>query len=295
MGRWCEAFLQEATLERDLAPRTREAYARDLELLGTWCARRDLAVETASTDDLVAWLGHRRRSGDARTTRARRTAAVRAFFGWLKESGRIDRNPALLLPTVKPGRRLPKALAPDATEALLAAPGDEATPPALRDHAVLEVLYGAGLRASEVAGLRLRDLEAERGFLRVLGKGRKERKVPLGQPGLAALETWLRRGRPRVATPASEDALLLSDRGRPLSRDTVYRIVKRWVRAVGLDAKTSPHTLRHTFATHLVKGGADLRAVQEMLGHASINTTQLYTTLADEHLRQAHRKHHPRG
>ena len=225
-ARWRDAFLKEASLERDLAVRTRAAYGRDLDLLLRFLERREVTLEKVATGDLIAFLASRRRSGDQRATRARRAAAMRSFFGWLRESGRIDLNPALL---------------------------------------------------------------------RVMGKGRKERKVPLGNPGIEGLRQWIKRGRPRIETPESGDRVFITARGKPLSRDGVYRAVKRRVRLAGLDTHVSPHTLRHTFATHLVQNGADLRAVQEMLGHASINTTQVYTTLADEHLREAHRKHHPRG
>ena len=296
-ARWRDAFLAEATLERDLGRRTREAYKRDLDLLLAFLGRRERAVSETGTADLVAFLGVRRRAGDVRTTRARRAAALRSFFGWLKESGRIDRNPSLLLPAPAAGQHLPKALDRASARALVASPLDDAPPEPVtyRDHALLEILYGAGLRASEAADLKLKDIDRDGGFLRVFGKGRKERRVPLGAPGLAALETWLRKGRPKWERPDSSDRVFLTARGTPLSRDGVYRAVKGRVRALGLPDDVSPHTLRHTFATHLVQGGADLRAVQEMLGHASINTTQVYTTLADEHLRNAHKKHHPRG
>jgi site-specific recombinase XerD len=294
-ARWRGAFLKEASLERDLAVRTRESYGRDLDLLLRFLERREVPLEKVATDDLIAFLASRRRSGDQRATRARRTAAIRSFFGWLRESGRIDRNPALLLPAPAPAQLLPKALDARAIERLLETSADDAGPVALRDRALLEVLYGAGLRASEAASLRLRDIDTDQALLRVMGKGRKERKVPLGNPGIAGLRQWIKRGRPRIETPESGDRVFITARGKPLSRDGVYRAVKRRVRLAGLDAHVSPHTLRHTFATHLVQNGADLRAVQEMLGHASINTTQVYTTLADEHLREAHRKHHPRG
>lgn len=295
--RWRDVFLAEAALERDLGVRTREAYRRDLDLLLGFLARTNRQLATVETADLVAFLGSRRRAGDVRTTRARRSAALRSFFGWLKETGRIERNPSLLLPAPAPSHPLPKALDADAAQALVSAPleDEEVGPMSWRDHALLEILYGAGLRASEAANLALRDVDRDQGLVRVLGKGRKERKVPLGGPGLQALETWLTKGRPKLERPDSGDRVFLTIRGKPLSRDGVYRAVKRRARQLGLPNDVSPHTLRHTFATHLVQGGADLRAVQEMLGHASINTTQVYTTLADDHLRSAHQRHHPRG
>jgi len=293
--RWLEAFLRESALERDLSPRTRAAYRRDLELLLQFSARRDTAPEHMTTADLVAFLAARSRAGDRSVTRARRAAAVRSFYRWLRETGRVERNPALLLPAPAVAEHLPKALDRESVERLLTPLPDDAGPLQLRDRALLEVLYGAGLRASEAAGMCLGDLDLDQALLRVIGKGRKERKVPLGGHGLRALGTWLQRGRPRLETAESTDRVFLSTRGRPLSRDGVYRAVKRLVVLAGIDPSTSPHTLRHTFATHLVQNGADLRAVQEMLGHASINTTQVYTTLADEHLHAAHKRHHPRG
>jgi site-specific recombinase XerD len=292
--RWVQAFLRDAGLERDLAPATREAYRRDLGLFVDHLRGRDLS--TLETPDLVGFLGARARQGDGPATQARRGATLRSFFGWLVSSGRLERNPTLLLPGTDRRRLLPKGLSHEDAGDLVQAPDQHPTSPRLlRDHAVLEFLYGGGLRASEAACLRLGDIDFDQRLLRVTGKRRKERRVPLGDPALHAMETWLRQGRPALVSPSSGDALLLADRGRPLTRDTVYRIVKRWVTTLGLDPHTSPHTLRHSFATHLVQGGADLRSVQELLGHASIDTTQVYTSLADQHLRDTHRRFHPRA
>jgi len=292
-----EIFLKDLVVDRGCSRATAESYRRDLALLDAFLVRRgreDAAEIT--TEDLGDFLGSRMTAGDGRRTRARRAATVRSFFKHLTSSGAIERNPALLLPTARRHKLLPRSLGPTLTARLLQAPLEvEPTPLVRRDRLVLELLYAAGLRASEAAGVRLFDVDAERGLVRVVGKGSRERRVPVGEPALAALEDYLSLGRPRLRRPDSPDRLLLSRTGRRLDRQALYGLVRRWAVRAGVTVPCSPHTLRHTFATHLVTGGADLRSVQELLGHASINTTQVYTTLAFERLREVHRKHHPRG
>lgn len=291
-----EIFLTHLLVDRACSGATLSAYRADLGLLDGFLQRRGRREPgQVTTEDLVDFLAWRAASGDGPRTRFRRAAAVRSFFKHLAEVGTVTHNPALLLPPGRPGRPLPKALGRRLTEKLLEAPADHpGSPLMLRDHLALELLYGAGLRVSEVAGLHLRDLDREHALVRVLGKGSRERRVPLGWPALEAAATWLREGRPRLRRPTSPDNLLLSRTGRALDRQALYRMVRRRAQQAGLPPGVSPHTLRHTFATHLVGGGADLRALQEMLGHASINTTQIYTTLSFERLREVHRRHHPR-
>jgi integrase/recombinase XerD len=282
-------FLKELALDQGCSGATLEAYRRDLTLLDAFLTSRGRSeLAEITTVDLVDFMASRSGAGDSRRTRSRRSAAIRSFFRFLAESDRIKLNPALLLPSPAHERLLPKALGP---EVMPENPG----PLDLRDRLILELLYGAGIRVSEATGLKVPDIDRERALVRVLGKGRKERRVPLGEPSLVALDTYLEQGRPRLRKPHSPGRLLLSRTGRALSRQALWNAVKRVVSRAGVDLNVSPHTFRHTFATHLVTGGADLRAVQEMLGHASIDTTQIYTTLASERLREAHKKHHPRG
>lgn len=291
--RLLSAWLADLAVEHDLQAKSQAAYRRDIELLLAFLGGQGIPAAEAGTGNLVAFLASRPR--DAAATRARRIAAIRSFFRWLKETGRSGRNPALLLPSPRRGEILPKALSPGEIRKLDDAFPRGPDPAGLRDRALFEVLYGAGLRASEAANLRLGDVDHREGLLHVAGKGRRERRAPLGAVGLRALSAWIRKGRPRFAAPGTGDRVFLASGGGPLGRRGVYAVVKAAVIRAGIDPEASPHTLRHTFATHLVQGGADLRAVQEMLGHASINTTQIYTQLEDRHLRETHARFHPRG
>ena len=297
--RLTKAWLADLAIERGLSPHTRAAYAKDLEHFAVWLAQRKIDLQAVTPPHLDAFLGDRAARGEARRTRARRAASLRGFFRFLEGTGLLDTDPARLLPAPKKPDPLPKALDLKAVQGLLkAADAAAAKDPARgrRAHLVLQALYAAGLRASELSGLDLADVDQERGLLRVVGKGRKERRLPMLGPLAGAMERWLSGGRPRLLKDPTEQALLLTDRGQRLTRHGIYRIVKELALAAGLDPKAmSPHTLRHTFATHLVKGGADLRAVQELLGHASIDTTEIYTKLAPDHLRDAHRRFHPRA
>ncbi|HYC78576.1 MAG TPA: tyrosine recombinase [Planctomycetota bacterium] len=288
-------FLDDLRVERAASPHTLEAYARDLSLLFEFLARRGVREpEAARPKDLEAFQAELRLRGEAPRTVARRTGAVRSFFKYLVREGFLRGDPATLMSAPARARLLPRALGTDEARSLMETPRGDA-PSDLRDRAALELLYGAGLRASELCGLRLRDVSLSTGVVRVLGKGAKERAARLGAPGVAALREWLDRGRPKLRKPASPDYVFLGDRGARWSRFRLHARVKRRAREAGVDPSTSAHTLRHTFATHLVRGGADLRAVQELLGHASVDTTQIYTGLGVEHLRRAHARAHPRA
>jgi integrase/recombinase XerC len=241
-----------------------------------------------------SWLARQRTVGAARTSLARRSAAARTFTGWAHREGLLGSDVGARLASPKAHRTLPTVLRADQAAALVTAPGEEASPALLRDRAVLELLYATGIRVSELCGLDLGDVDRSRRVVRVLGKGAKQRSVPFGLPAEEALEDWLRLGRPSLTNADSGPALLLGTRGGRLHPSVVRRLVAGYARAVGLPA-ISPHGLRHSAATHLLEGGADLRAVQELLGHASLSTTQIYTHVSLDRLRSVYRQAHPRA
>lgn len=250
-------------------------------------AELDLAV-------LRSWLAKQRTLGAARTTLARRAASARTFSAWAHRGGLIPADVGAALASPRAHRELPSVLRADQATALVLAPGAEMSPLPLRDRALLELLYGTGARVSEVCGLDIGDVDHGRRVVRVLGKGDKERSVPYGVPAQRAIDDWLRLGRPALAGPDSGDALLLGQRGGRLQPTIARRVVGDYARAAGLP-RTTPHGLRHSAATHLLEGGADLRAVQELLGHASLSSTQIYTHVSAERLRAAYRQAHPRA
>jgi integrase/recombinase XerD len=291
-GPLIEEFVTALRLERGLADLTVAAYRRDLQQLQAFLAQGGRLLPEASADELRRFLT----SQEWRpSTRARKLAAVRSFYRHLVLSGRLERDPSARLATPRADAGLPQALSVEEAERLLTRP--PAGPLGLRDRALLEVLYGAGLRASEVLSLRLQDVDLEVGFVRTVGKGDKERVVPLGRQGTAAVQAYLERGRPQLGNPGGlkPGFLFLNARGRRLSRQGLHQLIKRYAREAGLAEDVSAHTLRHSFATHLLQGGADLRAVQEMLGHADLSTTQIYTHLSRAHLRRVYEDAHPRA
>lgn len=295
-----EDYLRELRLRRGLSPHTLRAYRTDLLGLLTHLAGRGL-VSLVEVDlrDLRAWLAAQQAAGRARTTLQRRSAAVHGFFRWAEQTGRLPRDPAAALRSPRPHRRLPATLSQaEAAQLLddaLAIARDSEGPVGLRDVALLEVLYATGVRVAELCGLDTADVDRDRGVLRVFGKGAKERSVPVGRPALTAVDAWLARGRPSLAVAASGAALFVGERGGRLDPRVVRRIVHRALRMVDGAPDLGPHGLRHAMATHLLEGGADLRSVQEMLGHASLATTQIYTHVTDERLRSAYLQAHPRA
>ena len=289
-------FLHYLMAECGVSPNTLAAYRSDLMGFIRWrrvAAPGPLARLDVST--LSNYVESLNQSGLAPTSVCRHLASLSTFFRFLVFEGRLADNVAKLLIAPAVWDRLPTVLSPVAVDRLLAAPdGNDRL--GRRDRAVLETLYATGCRASEVAGLRPGDLDLVTGLVRCVGKGNKERRVPLGSRAIAALTDYLRRDRPRlVARSPGTRSVFVSKSGRPLSRVGVWSIVKRYVRAIGLPVDASPHTLRHSFATHLLAGGADLRVVQEMLGHASIATTQIYTRVELSRLRKVHAQFHPRS
>lgn len=292
-----DAYLRHLAEVRRLAATTVRAYASDLADLGGAHAGREL--RDVDLEALREWLWAASRAGLARSTIARRTAAVRGLFAWALEEGLIDVDPTLRLVTPKRGRTLPKVATAEALGGVLEhveAMAREGDPIALRDSAVLEILYGAGIRVSELCGLDLRDVDAARRTVRVRGKGDKERVVPYGAPAARALDAYLVRARPSLAARADRvgTALFLGARGGRLGARSVYDVVSRSL-APAVGAAVGPHALRHSTATHLLDGGADLRAVQELLGHASLGTTQIYTHVSSERLRASYLRAHPRA
>jgi integrase/recombinase XerC len=274
---------------------TVRAYVADIVSLLDHAARMG-GTEVGGLDLTVlrSWLARQRTLGAARSSLARHAAAARTFSGWAHRAGLLATDPAAALVSPKPHRDLPAVLRADQAAVLVNAPGEEASPVLLRDRAVLELLYATGVRVSELCGLDLPSVDRSRRVIRVLGKGAKERAVPFGIPAEQAIEDWLRLGRPSLATRASGQALLLGARGGRLHPTVVRRLVAGYARAAGVPA-TSPHGLRHSAATHLLEGGADLRSVQELLGHSSLASTQIYTHVSVERLRSAYQQAHPRA
>jgi integrase/recombinase XerD len=282
-------FLLELRVERGLSPLTIAAYRRDLDQFaaGSGPGWRD---DPAVVGEFVARL---RRQGRRASTQARKVAAIRSFYGFARREGVIDRDLADLIDPPRPGHYLPEVLAQDDVERILAAPGDD--PAGLRDGAILELLYACGLRVSELTGLDLDRLNLDGLEVRVIGKGNRERRVPMGEPARDRLHRYL--SGPRQAWTAGKPtpAVFVSQRGGRLGRESVWRLVRRWSTAAGVAGEVTPHTFRHSFATHLLEGGADLRVVQSLLGHASISTTQLYTHLTGERVREVYTRAHPRA
>ena len=293
-----DGFLQHAALERGLSARTLEAYGRDLARFVRFAADRGVRnVGELERRHVTGFLESLAASGLAPRSRARMLVATRRFVRFLLATGRIARDPSEGVLSPRLPRALPKLLRPEETASLLAAVVGDA-PLALRDRAMLEVLYGGGLRVSELVGLPRSGLDARAGLLRVFGKGRRERVVPIGEPALDAVARYLEAGRPALARAAKRpsEALFLSQRGAAMSRQNFFeRLRGHAVRAGIPRERVSPHVLRHAFATDLLEGGADLRAVQAMLGHADLATTQIYTHVSRGRLRELVDAHHPRG
>lgn len=299
---WAERYLDHLAVERGLSANTLAAYRRDLRRYVAFCAKRGVLrpqdVDESTIRSFVASIsastwGEPERPYSARSV-ARGLSSVRSFHRFLLREGGTDRDPAGAVVQPKLPRSLPHPLPVDDIARLLEAP-DITTLVGLRDRAILEVLYGAGLRISELVGLDVDDVDLEEGFVRVLGKGGKEREVPLGGFGRDAVIAYLERARPAFASRASRAALFLNQRGGRLTRQSCSRLLAACVGIAGIERRVTLHTLRHSFATHLLEGGADVRVVQELLGHASVATTQIYTLVTKDHLREVYYTSHPRA
>jgi integrase/recombinase XerC len=285
--------------ERDLTPHTVRAYLGDLSSMLEQAARLGhSSLRTIDVRTLRSWLATQQTLGRARTTMARRATAVRVFTAWAHRTARTESDPGALLGSPTAHRTLPPALRVDEARSLLetaAERADDASPVSVRDVAILELLYATGIRVGELCGLDVDDLDHERRVLRVLGKGRKERTVPYGLPAGRAVAAWLRHGRPALLAPGAGAALFLGARGGRIDQRAVRTLVHARLADVPGAPDLGPHGLRHTAATHLLEGGADLRSVQELLGHASLATTQIYTHVTTDRLRSAYRQAHPRA
>jgi len=290
-----DAFCEYLAVERGLSPRTLEAYRRDVEKYTAFLGDRDVRrIGDAAVDDLREFVYRLKDRGLEATSIRRNLSAIRTYYAFLIAEGLVLADPSDRVELPRTWRRVPNVLGRADVERLLDAP-DVADRLYWRDKALLEVAYAAGLRVSELIGLKVRDVDMDEGLALVLGKGAKERVVPMGRSALRALDVYLREVRPALTRGDTAGAVFLNHRGRPLTRMGVWKILRKQVRRAGLRKRVTPHTLRHSFATHLLEGGADLAAVQEMLGHADIATTQIYTHVDREYLRDVHRKHHPRA
>jgi integrase/recombinase XerC/integrase/recombinase XerD len=288
-----------ALYERDLraasaADRTVRAYRRDLLQFGEWCEERAVEPSRVKHRDVRLFAASLSADGMSPATVARKLASLRGMFGFLRRTGRVAQNPADLVSAPKAGRKLPRVMTVDQIDALLGSlPFD--TPLEMRDRAMFELAYSSGLRSEELVDLDLDSVDLDGMSVRAIGKGSRHRQIPLGEPAAEAVSTWLDRGRPELVSSPSERALFVSRSGRRLSTSDVARRLAVRVRQAAASAGISPHDLRHSFATHLLEGGADLRSIQELLGHSSISTTQVYTHLDSARLRDAYSGSHPRA
>jgi len=286
-------FMSYASAERGLSANTLDAYGRDLRAYTEFLDSKGRAqLDDVTHEDITAFLHTQWAKGYAAATVSRKVAAIKTFHKFLVREGIATTLPTELLPSPKKPQRVPDVLSVEQVARLVEQPMG-ADVAGQRDRAMLEVLYGCGLRISELLGLDLEDVDLKRGFVRVLGKGSKERVVPIGEVAAEALRGYVGGGRAQLARKARNSALFLNQRGGRLSRKGAWKILHRYAERAGVTAH--PHTLRHSFATHLLEGGADLRAVQEMLGHSDISTTQLYTHVSKKHLRDVYRRAHPRA
>ena len=289
-----EAFLDALWLEKGLAQNTLDAYGRDLRAFSEWLGTRGQTLVVARREDLLAYLSHRYEIGNKPRSTARALSSLRRFYQRMaRETGKHD--PTLKVESPKLGRALPGSLTEGEVERLLHAP-DVGTPIGLRDRTMLEVLYACGLRVSELVGLEVTDLNLRQGVIRVLGKGSKERLVPMGEEALAWLGRYFAEARAELLRGNQTSPVVFpSNRSTAMTRQTFWHLIRKHASNAGIERKLSPHTLRHAFATHLVNHGADLRVVQLLLGHSDLSTTQIYTHVARQRMAQIHEQHHPRG
>lgn len=295
MEGYIDLFLNHILIERGLSDKTLESYSRDLVRYADFLKENETA--SVSSDDTYLILKHLinlRDEGLSPRSRARHLVTLRSFYGFLFKEKIIHKNPAKLIDFPKSGLKLPDTLSLSEITSLIDAP-DGTTYRGIRDAAMIELLYAAGLRVSELVSLKLQDVHREASFVRVFGKGSKERVVPIGQYAREKIEFYLTYGRPYLLKDKPSAYLFVARKGNPMSRQGFWKLLNRYAAKAGITKSISPHTLRHSFATHLLEGGADLRVVQIMLGHSDISTTQIYTHITRDHLKKIHTRFHPRG
>ncbi len=295
------SFLNYLTVEKGFSDNTVAAYRNDLSGLASFAeeaaSKQGLVPSWNSLgrQDILSYLLYLNERSYVPTTRARKVAAARSFFKFLVAEGIIKENPTQNVKSPIVGRSLPKPISVSQVRALLEQPTKRSTPDAKRDAAMLQLLYAGGMRVSELVSLNLKDVNTEVGDVRCLGKGHKERLIPIHRQAASAIEEYVKEARPHLVRNDQEKALFVNRRGERLTRQGFWQILKEYAKAAGLESSVTPHTLRHSFATHMLSGGADLRAVQELLGHANISTTQVYTHLTTEHIRRSYERSHPRA
>ncbi len=289
-----DRFLEHLAVERNVSPHTVRAYATDMRQFLDWCERSSMDPLQLKHRQLRGFLAELDRAHYQRRTIARKTSTLRSFYSYLQTQGLTETNPAAILGTPRLQRRLPETVPADLMTALLDAP-DESEPQGLRDGAILELLYATGIRVGELEGLDIGDLDLAQGQVRVMGKGSKERIVPVHRQAVSRLRKYLSAGRPHYDKGGEDEALFLNRSGTRLQSGSIRRMLTRYLDRLGADRGIHPHVLRHTFATHLLEAGADLRSVQELLGHVALSTTQIYTHLSMKRLRDVHTSAHPRA
>jgi integrase/recombinase XerD len=289
-----ERYLDAAWMEKGLSENTLSSYRRDLEAYANWLVEQGSGLLNVSHEQFLGYLSHRYERRFSSRSTARFLSCARGFYRFQLREGVLTENPLASVDNPKLPRALPKSLTEADVEKLLAAPGLD-DPVGLRDKTMLEVLYACGLRVSELVGLTLSQLNLRQGVIRVMGKGSKERLIPLGQEAIDWLERYLSEARPALLNHRPGEILFPSQRAQPMTRQTFWYRIKRWALVAGIDKPLSPHTLRHAFATHLLNHGADLRVVQLLLGHSDLSTTQIYTHVARARMKEQHAQHHPRG
>jgi integrase/recombinase XerD len=297
-----EDFLKHLRVEKGFSKNTEEAYRNDLSQLKTFIEKEASkhnempSWERFDRQGMLSYMLDLKERQVASTTLARKIAATKSFFKHLTDEHIIQTNPTENIASLKVGRALPKPISVTQARRLLEEPAKENTPEAKRDKAMLELLYASGMRVSELVGLNISDIDISGGFVRCFGKGNKERMIPIYPRATQSIEQYLKEGRPQIAGHKPEgQALFLNVRGERLTRQGLWQILKAYVKAAGIEVEVTPHTLRHSFATHMLNGGADLRMVQELLGHANISTTQVYTHLTSDHVRRTYEKSHPKA
>jgi len=294
MNNLIHEFINYLSVERGLAMNTLESYGRDLRQYSQFLGEDDADLDAVSRTTIINYLLFLQKQGKATATIARRLAALKAFYQFLVREKRIKSDPTVNLESPKLEKRLPRVLTVNEVERLLAQP-DPAQPSGLRDRAMLELLYATGIRVSELVSLNTVDVNLETGYIRCTGKGSKERIVPLGTLAIQSVREYTEQGRSKLVKDQEETALFVNHHGHRLTRQGFWKIVKKYADDAGIEKEITPHTLRHSFATHLLENGADLRSVQEMLGHADISTTQIYTHITKGRLKEVYARTHPRA